>query len=272
VIISDEVGWVHKYRGLWGLDTHDPLGGERAPAGPKYNRDGTVRQSWYDPVGWAGLDKVYPTYELESEVYARLVSLKGEIEEFSVEIESQRDELRKRTLRVTQYYDALRINTEEQLKTSQKEFQDLQLKKTELLETVLGLDAYLKRLKRGDIGSPTAHLHHVHHPEPPLQPHHRAVEIWAAISGALILLGIFMVLFLRPDYWFIWLIGFGVVIGAIENLVRGNLMNYLLTIVVILAIIAAIILLVEFWGWFLGLMLIGLVIFIILGNLQELRR
>jgi len=277
VIISDEVGWVHKYRGLWGLDTHDPLGGERAPAGPKYNRDGTVRQSWYDPVGWAGLDKVYPTYELESEVYARLVSLKGEIEELSVEIESQRDELRKRTLdvealRVTQYYDALRINKEEQLKTSQKEFQDLQLKKKELLETVLGLDAYLKRLKRGDIGSPTAHLHHVHHPEPPLQPHDRAVEIWAAISGALILLGIFMVLFLRPDYWFIWLIGFGVVIGAIENLVRGNLMNYLLTIVVILAIIAAIILLVEFWGWFLGLMLIGLVIFIILGNLQELRR
>jgi hypothetical protein len=259
------------------LDTHDPLGGERAPAGPKYNRDGTVRQSWYDPVGWAGLDKVYPPYELESEVHARLVSLKGEIEELSVEIESRRDELRKQTLdvealRTSEYYDALRINKEEQLKTSQKVFQDLQLKKTELLETALGLNSYSKRLRRGDIGSPTAHLHYVHHPEPPLQPQHRAMEIWAAISGALILIGIFTVLFLRPDHWFVWLIGFGVVIVAIENLVRGNLMNYLLTIVIILAIIAAIILLVEFWGWFLGLMLIGLVIFIILGNLQELRR
>jgi hypothetical protein len=148
----------------------------------------------------------------------------------------------------------------------------LQLQKTELIETALALDSYSKRVKRGDMGSPTSHLHHVHHPEPRIQPQHRAVEIWAAISGALILLVIFTVLFFRPDHWFVWLIGLGVVMGAIENLVRGNLMNYLLTIVIILAIIAAIILLVEFWKWFLALMLIGLVIFIILGNLQELHR
>ena len=46
LLISDADGWVDGYRGLWGLDTWDPLGGERAPSGPKYNRDGTVRQSW----------------------------------------------------------------------------------------------------------------------------------------------------------------------------------------------------------------------------------
>ena len=131
MIISDEVEWVQKYRGLWGLDTHDPLGGERAPAGPKYNRDGTVRQSWYDPIGWAGLDKIYPPYKLESEVHERLVSLNREIEDLSIKIESQRDELRKRSLdvealRATEYYDALRIKKEEQLRVSQKEFQDLQ--------------------------------------------------------------------------------------------------------------------------------------------------
>ena len=50
--------WVTKYRGLWGLFTGDQLGGENAPAGPMYNRDGTVRQAWYDPFGFAGLDKV----------------------------------------------------------------------------------------------------------------------------------------------------------------------------------------------------------------------
>ena len=53
LLIADADGWVDGYRGLWGLDTWDPLGGERAPSGPKYNRDGTVRQSWRDP--WAGL-------------------------------------------------------------------------------------------------------------------------------------------------------------------------------------------------------------------------
>ena len=43
------------YRGLWGLDTGDRLAGERAPAGPKYTRTGTVRQSWNDPLGFVGL-------------------------------------------------------------------------------------------------------------------------------------------------------------------------------------------------------------------------
>ena len=63
LLISDADGWVDGYRGLWGLDTWDPLGGERAPSGPKYNRDGTIRQSWRDPLGWAGLDKVLPPRE-----------------------------------------------------------------------------------------------------------------------------------------------------------------------------------------------------------------
>src|SRR5690606_40418374 len=46
------------------LYTRDPFAGEDAPAGPLYNRDGTMRQAWYDPVGWAGLDKVPPPTEL----------------------------------------------------------------------------------------------------------------------------------------------------------------------------------------------------------------
>ena len=50
IIISDATPWVDGYRGLWGLDTGDRLAGERAPAGPKYTRTGSVRQSWNDPA------------------------------------------------------------------------------------------------------------------------------------------------------------------------------------------------------------------------------
>ena len=39
-LIGDDTPWVRDYRGLWGLDTHDPFGGERAPAGPRYERNG----------------------------------------------------------------------------------------------------------------------------------------------------------------------------------------------------------------------------------------
>ncbi len=55
VRISDETPWVGAYHGLWGRDTRDWVGGERAPAGPRYDRDGRVRTLWADPLGWAGL-------------------------------------------------------------------------------------------------------------------------------------------------------------------------------------------------------------------------
>ena len=57
VPIDDSTDWVDGYRGSFGLDTRDRFAGERAPAGPKYGRTGTVRQSWNDPVGFLGLTK-----------------------------------------------------------------------------------------------------------------------------------------------------------------------------------------------------------------------
>lgn len=63
VLVDDETPWVRDYRGLWGLDTQDIFGGERAPAGMRYERNGTVRESWGQPVAWAGLDKEPPTDE-----------------------------------------------------------------------------------------------------------------------------------------------------------------------------------------------------------------
>ena len=135
------------------------IGGERAPAGPKYNRDGSVRQSWYDPVGWAGLDKIFPPGELASEIHQRLISVQAEIEEVSNEIEAQRDELRKQaldveSLKVTEYFDALRVKEEEELQITQKNLQDLQRRRTELSETHQALDSYLTRVTRGDPPQP----------------------------------------------------------------------------------------------------------------------
>ena len=59
IVIDDETPWVRNYRGLWGYDTRDPFGGERAPAGPRYERNGSIRRSWDRPVAWAGLDRCH---------------------------------------------------------------------------------------------------------------------------------------------------------------------------------------------------------------------
>ena len=65
VLIGEDTPWVRDFRGLWGHDTRDRLGGERGPAGPRYERNASVRQSWGDPVGWAGLGKAAPNQQAE---------------------------------------------------------------------------------------------------------------------------------------------------------------------------------------------------------------
>jgi hypothetical protein len=73
VLIDDDTPWVRDYRGLWGHDTRDKLGGERGPAGPRYERSAMVRPSWGDPVGWAGLGKVAANLQREAELVERRI-------------------------------------------------------------------------------------------------------------------------------------------------------------------------------------------------------
>ena len=60
--------WCEEFRGLWGVDTGDPLGAERGPSGPKFDRRGDVRLSWADPLGHAGLHGTLPPSALRSRV------------------------------------------------------------------------------------------------------------------------------------------------------------------------------------------------------------
>ena len=104
ILIGDDDEWVDSYRGLWGLDTWDPLGGERAPSGPKYERNGSVRLSWREPLSWSGLDKVPPPREAVVAMEALLAELSAEREALANRVEDQRTSVRKLELEV----DALR--------------------------------------------------------------------------------------------------------------------------------------------------------------------
>ena len=58
--VGDDTCFIADYQGLWGLDTADPTNGERGPSGPKFDRDGGLRGSWVDPLGFAGLSGTPP--------------------------------------------------------------------------------------------------------------------------------------------------------------------------------------------------------------------
>src|SRR3954468_696393 len=101
VLIDDHTPWVREYRGLWGLDTEDHFGGERAPAGPRYSRDGSVRPAWADPVGWAGLLKVLPDEDhVDVLLGERVAELERDLARRDETIAAKRDELRRTGVQV----------------------------------------------------------------------------------------------------------------------------------------------------------------------------
>ncbi len=130
ILIGDQDGWVDGYRGLWGLDTWDPLGGERAPSGPKYNRDGSVRLSWRAPLAWAGLDKVLPPRQALAAMEQFLTDLRSEQSLLIAQIDSQREQVRKlelevEILRSTEYLSRLVVQRELDLNEAEAKLQDV---------------------------------------------------------------------------------------------------------------------------------------------------
>ncbi len=275
ILISDTVPWVDRYRGLWGMDTRDPLGGERAPSGPKYNRDGSLRQSWYDPLGWAGLDKVTPPAETLPALDARLAGLDAELTDLDRQIETRRETLRRQALDAAAlgaagHLSALQRSTAAQLAVAEQELHALQARRVAAVETRRASAAYRDRIRRGEWDPPQAHLRHAHHPEPP-PPRHRLLEVWAALSGALVFLavGAFVV---APAYWWVSLLTIVIGSALIEAVTRGRITGFLLNSVILLAVLSTGILLWEFWRFALLALLVAVVAYLVRDNLRELTR
>lgn len=274
ILISDQDGWVDGYRGLWGLDTWDPLGGERAPSGPKYNRDGTVRESWRDPLGWAGLDKVLPPREAVAATEQILATLRTEQDGLTGQIEEQRGvvralDLELTALQQTAYLDDLLKRRQKTLDEEMAKLHALNLRFTDVSETLEAGAEQLARLRTGDFGPPRAHIRRAHAPQPPLDAQTRFALWWAAVSGGLLLLVIVGLVYFRPPTWPIWLVGVIVAFGAVEAGTRGRIRSYLYGVTIALAILNAGILLYQFWYVVLLLGMVGLVTLMIRDNLRE---
>ncbi|HEU4647682.1 MAG TPA: hypothetical protein VFS33_01385 [Gemmatimonadales bacterium] len=275
ILISDDTSWVDRYRGLWGLDTGDAFGGERAPAGPKYNRDGSVRRSWYDPVGWAGLDKVPPPSALVPALDARVGELHARASELTRQIDAYRSEVRQlaldeEALRTSAFLGGLHRVKARALSDAVVRLRALQAERIATGELLTANRARRARIASGDWGPPEAHLRHTHRPEPPGTGGARWLELWGAVSGGLALLAFVALLFLRPGYWWAWVVALSLALVAVEALARRRFVDLLLNIVVALAVITTLVLIWEFWRELLVLGLAGLALFIMRDNLREL--
>ncbi|MFN2115619.1 MAG: hypothetical protein ACK2T6_07875 [Anaerolineae bacterium] len=275
--ISDAQGWVHNYRGLWGLDTHDPLGGERAPAGPKYNRDGSVRTSWLDPLGWAGVDKLFPPPDVPGQARRRALELNEQADALTAQIDEARAALRQLALDVealeaTEYLSADDQARQAELAERLAELHDLQAKRAAVLDTRQAVVAYGAAAEQGEWGAAEAHLESPHRPAPPLDGHSRLIDVWAALSGALAIVVATVLLVLQPPGWVQLAALTAVAIGAIEAATRGKLGDYLMRVVVALALVAVAILVWEFWRFIIVGAIAVVALYMVRDNLREALR
>lgn len=237
VVIDDETLWVRDYRGLWGLDTQDIFGGERAPAGPRYERNGSVRQSWGQPVAWAGLDKEAPDdLGAREDLAVTQEYLTAKLTELDEEIGYVRDGLRasraaeraqgipvnRPTARTTELSQQLKVLRQQQLTIEQ------QIEGTEM-----GLDPRPF--------PPEGPHDHLHHRAVPLTADNtvrsRLLRIWSAASAS-VLLAALGILLLVDSGGLLWpLVWIAVAMLVIESILRRRLANLLVAVIAIAVVV-----------------------------------
>lgn len=274
-VLMDGQEWIENYRGLWGVDTEDPFGGERAPAGPKYNRDGSVRLAWYDPLAWAGLDKVAPPAAAAAMLERRIADLAAERARLVQSSAEQRDRLRQLALEAgalgsSAYTQPASKTTAGELAQAQQTLQEQSARLVIVDEAHQACLRQQERIARGDWGPPQAHLRHQHRPEPVRPRQSRLLDWWSAVSGAALLAVLLLLLIYFPRHWYVWVVVAVLVFFGIEAGLRNRLASYLLNVIIFLALVTTAILLITYWRVALVLAVATIVFIITRDNLREL--
>jgi hypothetical protein len=277
IVISDDTPWVDRYRGLFGLDTYDRFAGERAPAGPKYARDGRPRQSWIDPVGFVALDAVPPPGRAAEVLGARVAALGDEraaaataaddLATKAQELGTQVQALQ-RAGRSQAFIDAIAADRDATI----ADLTAARARAEALRETIDEAREEVTRLEAGDLGDPRAHLRMVVRPQSQRDIRRsRLLDFWSAIGVGLSVFLIGAVLVVEPSW--IWaallVVCFGYV--AIETIIRRRVLETLLDVTLILASIALVLIVFQNFLFVVAIVVLAVGFVILRDNLRELR-
>jgi hypothetical protein len=270
-------GWASEYRGLWGFYAQDPVSGENAPAGPKYNRDGTIRRAWHNPLGWAGLSKIRPPRQIATTLRDEIAQLRATQDDSRSMAIQQRDDLtrlyaRYRAMDAQPHLDGPRkaARTEiEERETALNNLQDAIAVREAVIEAC---EEQLARIEAGDRGPLRADIRHAHEPQSEEEIRFSSLaESWAAFSIGLLLIG-FVALYLTSPHN--WLKGLGVLVGVFmvfESVFRRRFQNLIVQVTLALTVLAALILIYAFFWEVVILSVVGIGLLVIVDNLRELQ-
>jgi hypothetical protein len=239
VAIDEDTPWVRDYRGLWGYDTRDPFGGERAPAGPRYERDGSTRLAWDRPAAWAGLDKVPPT---DADELAALQRRAGDVD---VELGAAQARLAEEIGRLRSLHEGMRALAVEGAPAAAS-YVSAQATVAATRDEIASLMAEQQAVSRALVTplppEPVhAHLRHRALPDQDvLRPTRWTLRLWAAISVSVLLLAVAALIMYGASLGVTGAIGIIIVVAGIEALIRGRLLPFLAGVVIIVLILTGI--------------------------------
>ncbi|NCD19629.1 MAG: hypothetical protein EOL89_06560 [Actinobacteria bacterium] len=232
-LIDDDTPWVRDFRGLWGLDTRDRFGGERAPAGPRYERDGSVRPSWRQPVAWADLDRVPPSDSAAEAIWAgRAEELRRRLAVVEATLEAARGELRGAT--VADDVAGRDTTSAAAAAVAGRRVEALRAEHAALS------DALEDAERLADLTVPTPHPHaHLQHRSLPLTAvvGSPVLGVWAALSAALLMAILGALLVLNPENLLLWSAGVIAGMFVLEAVLRGRLYTLVTRVLVTAAVL-----------------------------------
>lgn len=275
-LLRSEQRWVSDYRGLWGLYARDPFAGEDAPAGPMYNRDRTLRRAWYDPAGWAGLDKVAPADEELRLTVVQQMSLRERQEQLETEIQQKSFELRNRgiaarSMRRQPHLHRMRMEYEQEINTLSTEVAKLREERVSTEALLQSLDDYIALRRAGMRESPRAHIRHALTPTAEQQFRAgRLAEIWAAASIGLLLVVMVGLFYFARHYLVFGISALIALFAFVEASFRGRIVRMVTSVTIGLAVVAALVLLYEFFWLVVAITVVIIASYLLWDNLREL--
>ena len=279
VVVGDDTPWVADFRGRWGLDTRDRFGGESAPTGPKYERNGIDRVRWEDPLTWAGMQKVDPDPGAAARaVHARMAQVTARLSEIDEAVEIERGDARREVIEthVMMGDSATIALADERHKTVMAHEARIGELRAERRALEAERDALRMAASQGlPPEGPRAHLGE----EVPVDEavresrvRQRVLRIWAAISTPLLLAIIIWLLIgnVSEYYWTGVVAGIALIIGF-EALARGRLLSAIATTLAFFIAIGIIIGLLQEWRLTLAVLLLVGAVVLLWQNVRELR-
>jgi hypothetical protein len=274
VLLDPAPRWLTGFRGLWGLYARDPMGGENAPAGPMFNRDGTPRGAWYDPLAFAGLNLLLPPPQEKKRLQVEQRRLARRQRELREQIEEKLAALQTRGVVRQAYEGFAALQREEQslgvdLAAEAAELKALRRELSQNEAVAAALEHRRRKLAQGVEDPPHAHIRVLQSPSTLDELRFaRLTEFWSAITIGLLVIGFILLVEFAPG----WILAGGlilvVVVALIESIFRGSYPRVIRDITVGLAGLTLLLLIYEY---FRAILIGGLVIGVLVLTLQNLR-